>query len=428
MNPAHRGPPPCRLTYADAVGYIDSLLRHGVKLGLDRMHAMLAELGHPERGCRGALIAGTNGKGSTAAFLESILRAAGHHTGLTPSPHLRSYTERVQLDAQPMSESDFAATLAELRDSLRPVFERMGEPTVFELLVAMAIHWLAPRADRLAIEVGMGGRLDSTNALDLGVAVITNVTYDHRAYLGRTLRQIASEKAGIVKPGNVVITGARGAALETVESAAAKMGASDVWRLGREIRLRPRRRGCEGSELDLDGPGFSYRGLRISLLGSFQPANAALAVAAAHALGDATPEAVRAGLVSARWPGRLEIADRRLIFDCAHNQDGMRRLVHSLRQLLGPAPITVVFAAMADKEVDRVMTELRKLTPAHVVFTSPASAEDRALQPATLAEMWGDPASYRVPAAAALAEARYLAGPDGWVLVCGSVYLVGELR
>ena len=415
-----------RLTYEAALEYVSSLRRFGVKLGLDRMHAFLDQLGHPERGKRGALIAGTNGKGSTSAFLESILRARGIHTGLTPSPHLSSYTERVQLDAEPISEGAFAAAVTDLRELVAPVVERMGQSTEFEFLIAMAIWWLAPRTDRLVIEIGMGGRLDSTNALDLGVAVITNVTYDHRRHLGRTVRKIAGEKAGIIKAGNVVITAATGPALSVIEQAAVEARAADLWRLGKEIHLRARWRGWDGSELDVSGPGFSYSDLRIGLVGMFQPANAALAVAAAHALGDATPEAVRQGLASTTWRGRIERVEDRLVLDCAHNQDGMRQLVRSLRRLLGAAPVTVVFAAMADKEVDRILSELRKLNPAHVVFTLPESAS-RALAPETLAEMWDTPGRHVRPASRALARARELAGPDGWVVVCGSLFLVGEL-
>src|SRR5262249_37745335 len=160
------------------------------------------------------------------------------------------------------------------------------------------------------------------------------------------------EKAGIIKPGNVVVTAATGTALSVIEQAAVEARAADVWRLGKEIHLRARWRGWGGSELDVGGPGFSYSGLPVGLVGLFQPANAALAVAAAHALGDATPEAVWQGLASTRWRGRIERVGERLVLDCAHNQDGMRQLVRSLRRLLGTAPVTVVFAAMADKEVE----------------------------------------------------------------------------
>jgi dihydrofolate synthase / folylpolyglutamate synthase len=191
-----------------------------------------------------------------------------------------------------------------------------------------------------------------------------------------------------------------------------------------------RGRGWEGSEIDLDGPGFSYRGLRIEMLGTFQAANAALAVAAAHALGDATTEAVGRGLETARWPGRLELSGpgERVLLDGAHNQDGLRKLGESLRPLLGDAPLVVVFGAMADKDVGIMLSELRRMKPRAVVFTAASSAGSRAAGPAQLAAGWGAGSEVRLDAHEALGRARELAGPDGWVLVCGSIYLVGELR
>lgn len=406
--------------------------RFGVKLGLERTRAILDELGHPERGLRGALIAGTNGKGSTAAFLESILRARGLRPGLTPSPHLRSYTERVRLDGRPIHEADFAAAMAGLGPHLERIAATAGPPTEFEVLVALALSWLSPRADRLVVEVGMGGRLDSTNVLDLGVAVITNVGLDHQAHLGETVEQIASEKAGIVKPGNVVVTGASGPALAVIESAAREAGAAAVWRLGREVRLESRWLGWDGLELNVSGPGFSHRGLRVCMLGAFQAANAALAVAAVHAMGDATPAAVREGLAEARWPGRLELAGERLLVDGAHNPDALRQLVNSVQRLLGRQPLVVVFGAMADKDLGRMLTELRRLAPSRVVFTAAQSAGPRALAPERLAQAWaalgGDvPGERRAVPREALGLARDLAGRSGWVLVCGSLYLYGEL-
>src|SRR5439155_25478191 len=242
------------LTYEEARSYINGLGRFKIKLGLDRSRALLAEIGNPEQGKPGALISGTNGKGSTSAFLESILRAAGHHTGMTPSPHLRSYTERVRFDGAPISEKEFGLAVAELKPRLASVTARMGQPTEFEIITALAISWLAPRVDRLVIEVGMGGRLDSTNVLDLGVAIVTNVGVDHRQWLGDTVEQIAVEKAGIIKASNVVVTAATGAALQVVERTAKRAEASAVWRLGKEIRVRSRSLGWEGVEFDLEGP------------------------------------------------------------------------------------------------------------------------------------------------------------------------------
>lgn len=416
------------LTFEEALGYVTGLSRFGVKLGLERMRAMLDELGHPERGCRGAHIAGTNGKGSTSAFLEAILRAHGLRVGMMPSPHLRSYTERVWLDGRPISESDFAFAVTELRPRLDRVVERLGQATEFEILTALALDWLAPRVDRLVIEVGMGGRLDSTNVLDLGVAVITNVALDHVDHLGGTVAEIASEKAGIVKPGSIVVTGASGEALAVVEQKAAEVGAAGLWRLGQELHLRARWRGWEGTEIDVAGPGFSYCGLRVGMLGTYQPFNAALAVAAAHASGDATPEAVRQGVESARWPGRLERIASRVLLDGAHNVAGLAELAKSLRALVGDAPLTIVFGAMADKDLGPMLAELHRLHPQHAVFTVAASAGPRAADPDGLAAAWGDGAHVRTSAPQALALAQQLAGPEGWVVVCGSLYLVGELR
>jgi dihydrofolate synthase / folylpolyglutamate synthase len=415
------------LTFDEAVLFIQSLGRFGIKLGLDRSRAILEDLGNPQQGLTGALISGTNGKGSTSAFLESILRAGGLHVGMTPSPHLRSYAERVRFDGEPISERDFATAVSEVRPRLGGVAARLGQPTEFEILMGVAISWLGPRADRLVIEVGMGGRLDSTNVLDLGVAMVTNVGIDHRKFLGDTVEQIAGEKAGIIKPGNVVITAATGAGLRVVEQAAGRMGAADLWRLGKEIKLESRPLGWDGVEFDLQGPGFAYPDLRIGLLGHHQAENAALAVAAAQALGDADEERVRRGLETATWPGRLDRRGDRLLLDGAHNPDGLRALVRGLDELIGRQPVTVVFATMADKDIDELLKELAALQPQSVVFTRAASAGERAADPEEMAEHWPGQGEVVWNGRKATERARDLAGPDGWVLVCGTLYLVGEL-
>jgi dihydrofolate synthase/folylpolyglutamate synthase len=399
-------------------------------MGLERTQALLAELGNPEAGLRGALVAGTNGKGSTCAFLASILAAAGLRAGTMPSPHLASYTERVQLNGVPITETEFAAALEAVTPALDAVEARLGEPTEFEILTALALNWLAPRCDRLVIEVGMGGRLDTTNVLDLGVAVVTNVALDHTRHLGSTVQAIAGEKAAIVKPGDLCLTASEAPALEVVEARCRETGAR-LWRLGRELEIDWRWRGWEGSELDIAGPGFEHRDLRIPLLGSFQPANAALAVAAAQALGDASPQAVRAGVAATRWPGRLEVIAEspRVIVDGGHNPEGLRRLAADVNRLLaGGAPPVVVFGAMSDKDLPGLLAELRRLRPAAVLFTRAASAGERAADPEALAAQWGAGGRALEPAAAALQEGRARAGSGGTVLVCGSLYLVGELR
>src|SRR3982074_1160514 len=205
-----------------------------MKLGTERTRAILDRMGGPDRGLKGALIAGTNGKGSTGACMAAILQAAGHQVGFMPKPHLISYTERIELNGRPISEADFIKTLEGLLPTLDDVAADVGQATEFEMLTAMALGYLAPRIDRLVCEVGLGGRLAAPNARDLGVAVITNVDLDHQKYLGNTIEEIAGEKAAIIKPGNHVVTGCEGAALSIVEEHARSADAQ-VWSLGREI-------------------------------------------------------------------------------------------------------------------------------------------------------------------------------------------------
>jgi dihydrofolate synthase / folylpolyglutamate synthase len=400
---------------------VTGLGRFGVKLGLERTRAILERAGNPQTGLSGALIAGTNGKGSTAAMLAAILRHQGHVVGTMPSPHLVSYTERIQVDGEPISEAEFAAAVEWLQPRLEGISADLGPPTEFEILTTVALTYLARRCDRLVVEVGMGGRLDATNVLDLGLAIVTNVSLDHQRYLGDTVEKIAFEKAGVIKPGNAVVTGAVGKALNVVEAAAAAAGA-DLWRLGDEIQLTSRWRGWEGSEIDVAGPGFEYPGLRVPLLGSHQAANAALAVAAAQRLGEAP-----AGLESVRWPGRLEPVGTRpaILLDGGHNPAAMARLADDVPRLAEGRPVTVVFGMMADKDIAAGLAELRRLGPAAVVFTTAASP--RAARPADLAAAWGG-GEVVDEAVAAARRGVELAGPDGLLLVCGSLYLVGEVR
>jgi len=416
------------VTYEESLAHISKLGRFGMKLGTERTRAILDHLGNPERGLRGALIAGTNGKGSTAACLASILQAAGRNVGFMPKPHLVSYTERIQVNGVPISEQDFVKTLDQLMPALDAIAFETGQATEFEMLTAMALAYLAPRVDRLVCEVGLGGRLDATNALDLGVAMITNVDLDHQKYLGDTIEQIAHEKAAIIKPGNQVITGCEGAALEIVEEHARKAGSS-LWRLGREIGLESRSKGWDGHSLDVTVEGREYSNLSLPLVGDYQPANAALAVAAAVTLGDATDEAVRRGLASTVWPGRLQLISKRprVILDGGHNPAAMTKSGAALRRLIGAERLVAVFAMLSERDPVQLLAALRTMNPDAVVFTEPGSAAGHAIAAERLANTYGPGAKAVTPASAALELARELAGAGGNVLVCGSLYLVGEI-
>ena len=416
------------MTYREALDFISRQGRFAMKLGTERTRAILDRLGAPDRKLRGALIAGTNGKGSTGACLASILRASGRRVGFMPKPHLISYTERIEIDGRPISEDDFAKTLEELRPVLDEVAPEMGQATEFEMLTAMAIAYLAPRVDVLVCEVGLGGRLDATNALDLGVAMITNVDLDHQKYLGNTIGEIAREKAAIIKAGDLVITGCEGEALDVVDDYTARVMGT-VWRLGYELQFSARSLGWEGSTLSVSGPGFKHKDLRLSLVGDYQPANAALAVAAAHTLDAGGDKAVRSGLAEAVWPGRLQVIARepRVILDGGHNPAAMVKAGAALRRLIGSQRLVAVFAMLSERDPVELLAALRTLRPDAVVFTEPASAQGHAAKPELLNELYGAAAYVARPAGAALARARELAGPSGNVLVCGSLYLVGEI-
>jgi dihydrofolate synthase / folylpolyglutamate synthase len=416
------------VTYEESLAYISRLGRFGMKLGTERTRAILDHLGNPERDIRGALIAGTNGKGSTAVCLASILQSAGLNVGFMPKPHLISYTERIQLNGVPVSEEEFVKTLEELLPALDAIKDETGQATEFEMLTAMALAHLGPRIDRLVCEVGLGGRLDATNALDLGVAIITNVDLDHQKYLGDTIEEIAHEKAAIIKRGNHVITGCEGVALEIVEEHARRAG-STIWRLGREIGLESRPQGWDGHTLAVTGPGFQHSNLSFPLVGDYQPANAALAVAAAEALGDATKEAVRNGLASTIWPGRLQLIAKRprVILDGGHNPAALTRSGAALRRLIGSERLVTVFAMLSERDPVKLLAALRTLDPHAAVFTEPASAAGHAISADELAATYGPGAESLKPARVALERAVELAGTEGNVLVCGSLYLVGEI-
>ena len=345
-----------------------------------------------------------------------------------PKPHLISYTERIEINGTSISEADFVDTLQGIIPTLEAIAAEMGQATEFEMLTAMALAYLAPRIDRLVCEVGLGGRLDATNALDLGVAVITNVDLDHQKYLGDTIEQIANEKAAIIKPGNQVVTGCEGVALRITEEHA-KQAAAPIWRLGREIQVESTSLGWEGHTVTVSGPGFEHADVMLPLVGDYQPLNAAMAIATAHVLDRVTDEAVRAGLASMHWPGRLQVIGTRprVILDGGHNPAAMKKAGATLRRLIGSERLVALFAMLSERDPVQLMAALRTLNPDAAVFTEPESAGGHAIPADQLAAVFGPGGEAVRPAGAALERARALAGPGGNVLVCGSLYLVGEI-
>ncbi len=418
------------MTFAQALTYLTSLGRFGIKLGLTRTCALLEAVGDPHQLFQGVHVGGTNGKGSVCAMLASILEASHYRVGLMTKPHLVSYTERIQVDQRSIGEDDFAALIDELQPVIQRVSDRLGPPTEFEILTTAALHHLARAGiDLLICEVGLGGRLDSTNVLDLGVSVITDVALDHTQHLGNTLEAIAGEKAGILKPDSIALTGAEPPALGVVEAKASEL-TIPLLRLGREITFSAKDRDWSGLIVSVTTPSDTYRDLRVPLIGMHQAHNAALAVAAIDALRargwDVSDGAIRSGLARTRWPGRLEVVDRDpvVLLDGAHNPAALACVVPTVRRLARERPLVVVFGAMQDKDLPAMLAEIRRLE-SPVIFCG--IDWHRAASPAVLAEVYGGPADIAATASDALARARQRAGAEGIVLVCGSLYLAGEV-
>jgi dihydrofolate synthase/folylpolyglutamate synthase len=422
--------------YDAALKYLQGLCRFGVNLGLGRITELLRRLGDPHRRLRVIHIGGTNGKGSTTAMVAAILQAAGYRVGAFTSPHLISYTERYVINGEAIGEG----RLADLIWALRPELEAMvregwEHPTEFEVCTAIAfLYFLEEGVDFLVLEVGMGGAIDSTNVVRPLVAVITNVSLDHIEYLGPTVVEIARVKAGIIKEGVPVVTGAQGAALEVIAGVAREKEAP-LYLLGRDVTWRPVSFSLEGQIFDLTGLRGHYEELRLPLVGRHQLANAAAAVAAVELLamdGHAavTERAIREGLARTSWPGRFEVVSREplVILDGAHNHEGARFLREALGQYLPERDVIFVIGMLGEKEREKVAQELAPAARA-VVVTRPNSPRAgawaelaEAVRPYCPAvEVVEDP--WR-----AVGRALEMAGPRDAVVVTGSLYTVGEVR
>ena len=416
--------------------------RFGIRLGLGRTRALLRELGDPQHSFRGALVAGTNGKGSVIALAGSALRAAGYRVGETPKPHLVSYRERAQVNGELIPAADFARLVSEVLPRAERIAPRLGEPTEFELLTAVIFSWFREVGiDVALVEVGLGGRLDATHTWDGGVAVVTNVDLDHMDRLGPTIPLIAREKAAIIMRGDRAVTGASGEALTVIRRRARGLGVP----LRETAPAMYLGAGRDGIEVDLPVFGRTLVGLR----GRHQAANVAVADATLDAMKESGicttgPEARRAGYAAARWPGRLELIEvdgRDVLLDGAHNPAGAAALAEALDDLrpflsggdrTSPSPATLLTAIMQDKDVPGVVRALARsaaLEGARIICTRPDLA--RALPPAQLAGHWRTAIpSARVEIEPDVGRAldRALEDTQGPVVVAGSLYLVGAVR
>ena len=425
------------MTYHDVLAHLEALQMHKIKLGLEAMENFLAKVGHPERQLSFVHVAGTNGKGSVCSALTEILSRAGYRAGLYTSPHLSSVRERFRIGPKYISEQSFAA----LGERICQVLG--GEQiTYFEFTTALGLLWFAESGvDVVMLETGMGGRLDATNVVTPLISVITSISMDHEAYLGTTLGEIAGEKAGIIKPGVPVVSGAAHPEAAAVIAGVAGERQAPLQVLGQDFdyTLLP-----DGSWDWRGGPAFGERilkQLRSSRESLVQPENDALTVAAALLLqqrGFAIGEAhIRQGLAQVKWPGRMEYFEAgdeqggatRYLLDGAHNPDGVKNLAETLAGKFPRRRLIALWGSMIDKDLTPILAIIAPLVDVFV-FTRPAG--ERAATPeqlqALLPGSWTGKAICCADIATALELARREAEAEDLVLVGGSLYLLGEVR
>jgi dihydrofolate synthase / folylpolyglutamate synthase len=410
------------VNYPDSVEFLYALGNEvkTAKLGLDRIRVVLDALGRPQDRLRIVHVAGTNGKGSTCAMIESGLRANGLRTGLFTSPHLSQPTERIRIDGAPVSAAEFAAAF----ERVHAVVEKLLaagridlHTTYFETVTAMALlHFESAAVDVVVLEVGLGGRLDATNVVHPALAVITPIDYDHEQFLGKSIESIAGEKAGILEPGVPAVFAPQRAEAAAVLAARAR-------ELGIAV-TRPDP--VEALELHPRGSRFRVSGIQIDcpLAGEHQVTNAATAVAALSLL-DIPPAAIARGIAAARWPGRLERISENpeIVLDGAHNPAGARALAAYIERFYAGRRVRLIFGAMRDKAIDEIAGILFPLA-GEVIVTAPR--QSRAIAPEAVRDAAGHP-SVRIAAdiEEALAMVR---GSDDPVFVTGSLFLVAEAR
>ena len=394
------------MNYIDAIQFLYALQLFGANFGLENTCRLLRLAGDPQKKLRFIHVAGTNGKGSTCAMLESIYRASGWRVGLYTSPHLVSFRERIQVNRELISEPDVTRLVVQAKTWLQG-FPKDNHPTFFEVVTVIAANYFAEQKCDLVIwETGLGGRLDATNVVTPLASVITNVQFDHEKWLGNTIEAIAHEKAGIIKPRIPIVTAAEGAALDVIRATA----------------------------LRLDAPCHEVHDVTpvpaLALVGAHQRRNAAVALKTIEVVAPIIPvadAAVRFGLETIQWPARFQVlrrGEQTIVLDGAHNPDGARALAEALRAEFKSRPLTLILGILQDKNWETICRTLAVMA-GKVVVTRVAS--DRSASPDVLAPICGaaNP-SATVIVAETLAEALIAAGGDSLVVVTGSLYLVGE--
>ncbi|MBI1810618.1 MAG: bifunctional folylpolyglutamate synthase/dihydrofolate synthase [Nitrospirae bacterium] len=371
--------------YTAAVNYLYGLQKHGIKLGLDNTVRLLSLLGNPQEKFHSIHVAGTNGKGSTSAMIASILQTAGFKTGLFTSPHLVSFTERIRVNNEEITESDVVSLAEEIRFKIQDSRFKMT-PTFFEFITAMGLlYFKRKNIDWAVVETGMGGRLDATNVLLPEAAVITSINYDHSEFLGNTISAIAEEKAGIIKDGVPVITSAQEPSVMDAIKKKTEEKNAGLFIYGRDFSAAIKAEDTSGSVFNYNG-GNNFEDLAISLPGRHQVLNAALALKTIEVISQKplpntsrlNPDTIRAGLGNIKWQGRLEFVSKEppILIDGAHNPSAAKILADSLKEIFFKKyrRIILVAGVMSDKDIRGIMAPLLPLA-AEIILTAPAYYE-----------------------------------------------------
>jgi dihydrofolate synthase/folylpolyglutamate synthase len=424
------------MNYQESLSYLYSLEQFGIKFGLQNIQRFMELLGNPEKNLRAIHIAGTNGKGSVAAYCASILQCAGYNVGRYTSPHLVRFEERIVINGKQISE----ANLVRYVEKIKPIAAQIAQenqgmhPTFFEVTTALALDYFAQsQVDFVVLEVGMGGRLDATNVVDAKVAIITNITFDHMQYLGDTLTKIAYEKAGIIKPGAKVITGAAGEALTEIQRLCEERNAELIV-YPQDIAYQEDLDANELRQFTIATKQNIYPHLKIKMLGRYQYINATLAIAGIEALQslyniDCT-SAITAGLEQTFWPGRLEMVQTNpmIVLDGAHNVAGVESLRTALLNEFKYENLYLIIGIANDKESQKMLELLCPLAKEVIITTA---RTHRAIPPETLLP-FAQPVSKQVAIVKTIPDAiQYafkIAGKNDLICIAGSLYVVGEAR
>jgi dihydrofolate synthase / folylpolyglutamate synthase len=423
------------MNYPDALAYLDGHIAHGIKPGLERINGLLDDMGRPDEGYPIIHVAGTNGKTSTSRFATLLLVAHGLSTGTYTSPHLQNVEERLAINGRMATEEEFALAVSDVAAFAELRAKAGEEPnTYFELTTAAAFAFFADQAVNAAVlEVGLGGRLDATNVVDAEVCVLTSIGIEHTEYLGEDVATIAGEKLAIAGANSTLVSGPLpDLALEVADARARDLGIHHR-HYGKDFSVLDAERGVRGWLVTIGGAEDTYEDLFLPLHGRYQLVNLANAVAATEALlgRKLDEEAVRGALSVATVPGRMEVLGTHplVMVDGAHNADGVDALAESLDEEYPTTRWQLVLGVMGDKNVEAMVESLEPLL-AGIIATAPKA--ERAVPTSVLAERISDLTDLAVieadDAEIALDMARAEAGPDGAVLVAGSLYLVGEAR